>query len=127
MGKTKEIGELGIEIVELKEDLSDTEAAYMEDKKFLADLDKNCAARKAEWEVVVATRADELAALAETIKILNDDDALDLFKKTLPTPSASFMQIRASQMQVRKGALSLIRGASAKRANSRHSTIRSHR
>lgn len=27
------------------------------------------------------TRAEELLALAETIKILNDDDALDLFKK----------------------------------------------
>jgi hypothetical protein len=86
----------------------------------LADLDKNCAARTAEWEVVVKTRADELAALAETIKILNDDDALDLFKKTLPSPSASFMQIRASQLQLRKGALSVIQGAAGKRANSRH-------
>merc|ERR1719421_2084698 len=81
--KTKQIGELGIEIVELKEDLSDTEAAYMEDKKFLADLEKNCATRTAEWEVVVATRTQELAALADTIKILNDDDALELFKKFL--------------------------------------------
>ena len=30
------------------------------------------------------TRADELAALAMTIKVLNDDDALELFKTTLP-------------------------------------------
>merc|ERR1719191_2600824 len=29
----------------------------------------------------------ELVAIQETIKILNDDDALDLFKKTLPSPS----------------------------------------
>ena len=34
-------------------------------------------------------RAEELVALADTIKILNDDDALDLFKKTLPSASSS--------------------------------------
>jgi hypothetical protein len=118
--KTTQIGELGIQIVELKEDLSDTEAAYMEDKKFLADLETNCATKTAEWEVVVKTRSDELAALAETIKILNDDDALELFKKTLPSPSASLMQVRVSNAQVRKSALAVIRGARAERANSRH-------
>merc|ERR1740138_1625865 len=94
--KTTQIGELGIEIVELKEDLSDTEAAYMEDKKFLADLEKNCETKTKEWEVVVETRTTELAALADTIKLLNDDDALELFKKTLPSPSASFMQVHVS-------------------------------
>merc|ERR1712151_72888 len=31
--------------------------------------------------------SEELLALADTIKILNDDDSLELFKKTLPTPS----------------------------------------
>ena len=34
------------------------------------------------------TRADELVALAMTIKDLNDDDALELFKTTLPTAKA---------------------------------------
>merc|ERR1719335_1905182 len=118
--KTTQIGELGIQIVDLKEDLSDTEAAYMEDKQFLADLEKNCATKTAEWEVVVATRTQELAALADTIKILNDDDALKLFKKTLPSASASFMQVHKSNAQMRKAALALVRGARAQRASSRH-------
>merc|ERR1719392_37037 len=100
--KTKQIGELGIQIVELKEDLSDTEAAYMEDKQFLADLEKNCATKTAEWEVVVTTRTQELAALADTIKILNDDDALELFKKTLPSASASLMQVGGTRGNMRK-------------------------
>ena len=30
------------------------------------------------------TRTEELLALADTIKMLNDDDALELFKKILP-------------------------------------------
>merc|ERR1719161_3095520 len=118
--KTKEIGDLGIQIVEMKEDLSDTEIAYGEDKQFLADLEKNCATKTAEYEVVVKTRSDELAALADTIKILNDDDALELFKKTLPSPSASFMQVHTTEAQLRRSALAVVRGERAKRLNMRH-------
>jgi hypothetical protein len=109
--KTKSIGELGVDIVEKKNDLTETEAAYTEDKKYLADLDSNCAEKTAEWQVVVTTRAQELAALADTIKILNDDDALELFKKTLPSPSASLMQVRAGAADSRFRAVSLIRKA----------------
>merc|ERR1719487_2757591 len=105
--KTKKIGELGIEIVEMKEDLSDTEKAFEEDKKFLADLEKNCATKTAEWEVVVKTRADELAALADTIKLLNDDDALELFKKTLP--SASFLQLQVTNKDILRAARAALR------------------
>merc|ERR1719446_1340876 len=82
--KIKLIGELGVSIVEMKEDLDDTAKGLEEDKKFLADLEKNCAKKTAEWDVRVKTRGEELAALSDTIKILNDDDALELFKKTLP-------------------------------------------
>merc|ERR1719199_1952077 len=84
-------GELSVKIVQMKNDLGDTEEALIEDKAFLKDLDKNCATKKAEWEEIVNTRAEELLALADTIKVLNDDDALELFKKTLPGASASFV------------------------------------
>merc|ERR1719321_2500261 len=39
--KLTRIGELGVEIVNMKEDLDDTLKALEEDKKFLADLKKN--------------------------------------------------------------------------------------
>merc|ERR1719454_1521657 len=45
-------------------------------------------------------RAEEILAISETIKILNDDDALDLFKKTLPSPSLLQTQIAAKQVRV---------------------------
>merc|ERR1719389_1332432 len=83
--KIKRIGELGIEIVNLKEDLDDTTASFMDDKKFLADLEKNCELKKKEWAERQKTRQEELLAIADTIKILNDDDALELFKKTIPS------------------------------------------
>merc|ERR1712061_197055 len=46
-------------------------------------------------------RAEETVALADTIKVLNDDDALDLFKKTLPSASSSFLQVRESSAAMR--------------------------
>merc|ERR1719247_2915167 len=52
-------------------------------------------------------RSMELVAIQETIKILNDDDALDLFKKTLPSPSLLQMSRRAGD--VRKEALALVK------------------
>jgi len=54
-------------------------------------------------------RTQELAALADTIKILNDDDALELFKKTLPGAS-SFVQIQVSQKTTRNRVLAIIDG-----------------
>jgi len=87
----------------MAEDLDDTKKSLAEDKKFLADMDKNCKTKKEEYQVVKKSRAEELVALADTIRILNDDDALDLFKKTLPTPA--LLQTTVSSQQVRQQAL----------------------
>jgi len=115
--KTQQIGELGVEIVQMKEDLSDTQAALLEDKKYLADLETSCATKKGEWEERSKTRAEELVALADTIKILNDDDALDLFKSTLPGSSASLLQVRATAVAQRSRALAMVRTARASAAS----------
>jgi len=87
----------------MKNDLTDTEEALIEDTKFLADLKENCATKTKEWDEIVKSRAAELVALADTIKILNDDDALELFKKTLP--SASLLQVGLRDAAVRERAL----------------------
>merc|ERR1712079_281753 len=101
-------GNLGVQIAQMKNDLGDTEEALAANKEFLANLEKNCEIKKKEWEVVVKTRAEELAALADTIKILNDDDALELFKKTLPSAS-SLMQIQVSAHATRKRVLTMLK------------------
>merc|ERR1719440_2419435 len=89
--KLVRLGEAGVELVNLKEDLDDTATSLGEDKKFLADLEKNCELKKKEWAERCKMRQMEITGLAETIKILNDDDALELFKKTVP--SASLLQV----------------------------------
>merc|ERR1719352_1635919 len=80
--KSKRVGELGVSIAEMKNDLDDTAAALLEDKKFLANMDETCAAKRKEWGEITKARGEEIVAIGETIKILNDDDALELFKKT---------------------------------------------
>jgi len=106
--KTQQIGELGVSIVMMKEDLADTQETLGEDKTFLAELEKSCATKTSEWEERSKTRAEELVALADTIKVLNDDDALELFKKTLPSASASLLQVGAGQ---RSSAITTLRKA----------------
>jgi len=100
--KTKQIGELGVQIVQMKDDLSDTQEALAQDQQYLADLEKSCSTKTGEWEERQKTRADELVALADTIKVLNDDDALELFKKTLPGASSSFVQMVSSVARVHR-------------------------
>jgi len=97
--------------VQMKNDLGDTAAALAEDKKFLADREKNCDKKAGEWATIVETRNLELTALADTIKVLNDDDALELFKKALPAASASFVQMKVTSATTRAQALSAIRAA----------------
>merc|ERR1740117_922050 len=117
--KTSAIGELGVQIVQMKEDLSDSEESLLEDKKFLADLSKNCATKEKEWAIICKTRSEELLALADTIKMLNDDDALELFKKTLPGSSASFMQLTVSSASMRTQALALLEAAKSDKKGDR--------
>merc|ERR1719235_1858477 len=104
--KTARIGELGVELVTLKEDLDDTTKSLAEDEAFLKDLEKNCATKEDEWAARQKIRAEELLALADTIKILNDDDALDLFKKTLPAPS--LMQLNTNSQSLKLKAIAAL-------------------
>jgi len=107
--KTSRIGELGVELVTLKEDLDDTSKSLMEDEAFLKDLAKNCKSKEAEWATRQTVRAEELLAIADTIKLLNDDDALELFKKTLPTPS--LLQFKTSGRAAKAQAVAALQQA----------------
>jgi len=108
--KSVKVGELAVSIVTMKNDLTETEAALIADKKFIADLSQSCKTKEAEMDERVKTRSEELVAIQETIKILNDDDALELFKKTLPGADAgSLLQVRADSGKFRLKALAMVR------------------
>jgi FtsZ-binding cell division protein ZapB len=112
--KSVRVGQLAVEISQMQNDHEDTEKGLTEDKKFLRDLDGNCAAQAKEWDERSKTRSEEVLAIADSIKLLNDDDALELFKKTLPTTSSSFVQMSANENIMRERSLSILRAASKK-------------
>jgi len=94
----------------LKEDLES-------DEKDLSDLNTSCATKEKEKMEREATVQDELLAISDTIKILNSDETLELFKKTLPS-SASFLQSANPSTIVRqKRALAAIRAMSHKESS----------
>merc|ERR1719444_113252 len=108
--KLQQSSEKAVKLVQAKNDLKDTQDGLAEDKKFLAELAKGCKTKEAEWDVVVKTRSEEMLALSETIKILNDDDALELFKRTLPSAS-SFVQVQVTTNAQKVRALTAVQTA----------------
>merc|ERR1712129_613850 len=105
------IGDLGVEIASMENDLEDTQQSLAEDAKFIEELAKNCKKKKKEWAGIQKLRQEELVALSDTIKILNDDDALELFKKTLPSSASSFIQIQVKASVARSRALAAVQRA----------------
>merc|ERR1719460_2152240 len=81
--KTQRSGTLAVTITTTKGDIKDTTSEMDDTQAFLANLKVECAEKKKEWAVRCQIRAEEVAAISAAIKVLNDDDALDLFKKTL--------------------------------------------
>merc|ERR1712194_586618 len=80
----------------------------MGDQKFKAELKTNCATKSKEWETIQKVRSEELLAISETITVINDDDAMELFKKTLPSASMSLMQVDQTMSSMRARALAAL-------------------
>jgi len=114
MEKLDRLGDLSMEIAEMKNDKTDTARSLVKDKAFAADLEKNCASKQAVYDEEKKARAEEVVALADTINILNSDDALELFKKTLPSASASFLQLEATADSMRDQARDLVQQVRSK-------------
>merc|ERR1719253_2321044 len=108
--KTERTGKSAVDIVNAKNDLEDAQEALADDTNYLAELKKTCSEQAALFEQIKETRSQELAAIGATVKILNDDDALDLFKKTLSLTQTAFLQTN-TQESVRARARVLIKAA----------------
>merc|ERR1719235_59451 len=82
-------GELAVSVVQTKDALEDAGEEAAETTKFLSTLEEDCATKEKEMAERTKMRNMEITAISEAIGILNDDDALDVFKKALPS---SFVQ-----------------------------------
>merc|ERR1719443_2335845 len=85
--KSARAGQVAVEVAEAKADFEKTTASVDDDADFRRNLAGACATKQKEWDERQKLRSQEVAAISETIKMLNSDDALELFKKTLPAPA----------------------------------------
>jgi uncharacterized coiled-coil protein SlyX len=81
--KTQELADTVESNEAAKQNKADTEAALAADTKFLEDLKVRCKNADEEFEMRTKARAEELQAVAETIALLNSDEAHEMFGKTL--------------------------------------------
>merc|ERR1719262_388702 len=83
--KTGRSGEVAVSAVQTKDSLEDTTEELADVEKFIAQLASECSTKEAEMAETCKIRAEEVKAISEAISILNDDDALDVFKKARPS------------------------------------------
>lgn len=96
--KKARVADQKLSLATSEEDLEDTKSALASDTAFAGDLAQSCADKTAQWEERQQTRGQEIEAISEAIRILNEDDSRDLFKKTLPSPSFVQMSMRTSMV-----------------------------
>merc|ERR1719456_1688695 len=106
--KTARSGAVAVETVQAKADLESTTKAVAEDTDFKANLKKNCATKQKEWDERCKLRAQEVEAISDTIELLNGDDALELFKKTMPSAASAFIQTATATRSQLRSARALI-------------------
>jgi len=107
-------------VAEGKEDLGQTEAKLIEDKTFLANLDKMCAGADTAFEKRKASRLEEIKAVGETIEILTGDEARDAMSGTY-----NFLQVSSADKS-RKQAADILRQVAKKTHNVDISFLASH-
>jgi len=101
--KMQRAGELGVSIVQTKGEVKNTESSIDEDTKMKNSLIDTCTKKTQEFEVATKSSADEISAVSETIKVLNDDDSLELFKKSITSPA--FLQTSTrSRLKMKRAA-----------------------
>jgi len=82
--------------------LATAEQEKADAEEFLEKLLKMCADKAKEYDTRVMLRANEEAAIAEAISILNSDAAFATFGKVDATSVPTFLQVRASKQHARK-------------------------
>jgi len=107
--KTQELAQTDEDLANAKHDKELTTKALETDQAFLVDLEGKCTNAAAEFTERSKSRATEIAAVGDALKILTDDAARDLFSSTL-----SFVQTSQRQQSKQKAAAKLLQAAAAR-------------
>jgi predicted nucleic acid-binding Zn-ribbon protein len=121
--KAKRSGSLALSLSEDKDSLEDTSIELANAEKYLQSLKDQCKQRQEDRNMRTKMRNDEIVAIGEAVKILTDDDALETFKKAVPS---SLLQSRPRRSTY-DAAMLLQRGAHKRVVRGSSRIQRSHR
>merc|ERR1719386_295218 len=113
-------GELAVSVVQTQDALEYANEEAADTQKFAATLEKDCATKEQENAERTKMRNMEVSAISEAIGILNDDDALDVFKKALPSSfvqTVGFLQQSNTKASGPHKAQAILAGVAAKTKN----------
>eukprot|EP00928_Gymnodinium_smaydae_P052426 TRINITY_DN362_c2_g1_i1.p1 TRINITY_DN362_c2_g1~~TRINITY_DN362_c2_g1_i1.p1 ORF type:complete len:721 (-),score=239.42 TRINITY_DN362_c2_g1_i1:51-2108(-) len=105
-----DLAEYGEQHAQAAQELEDTQNQLGLDTTFLANLKSKCSESASEYDARVKSRLEEIAAVQDTIGILNSDESFDLFDKSVNSP-ASFLQtseVSGEEMQARRSRAALV-------------------
>jgi len=109
----QDLAELGQQNAEAMKELEDTQEQLALDQTFLATLNKKCANSDEQFEARVKARLAEIAAVEDTIQILNSDTSFEAFDKGVN----SFLQVNAEDQNKRNRVVAILRNAAAHSKN----------
>merc|ERR1719335_1183903 len=111
-------GDLAVSAVQTQDALEDTQSELEETQKFIGQLETECATKEKAWAEKCKLRASEVEAISEAISILNDDNALDVFKKAVPSAllqdQVGFWQKSSQAASAAQKAQTILASASSK-------------
>jgi len=119
--KMSRAGEIAVAVVQSQDALEDANEEAADNTAFLATLEKDCADKTKDQAERDKLRSQEIAAISEAIGILNDDDALDVFKKALPSSfvQTNFLQRGDSKASKSRKAQAILAGVAGKAKDAR--------
>merc|ERR1719281_281249 len=109
----QDLAELGEQNAEAMKELGDTQEQLGLDQTFLATLKKKCAGSDEKFEARVKARLAEIAAVEDTIEILNSDTSFEAFDKSVN----SFLQVNSEEQNKRNRVVSVLRKAASASQN----------
>lgn len=95
--KTSRIGELSVDMVNKQQAIDSSAKKLQDDSKLLADTKETCDQQEEDWQARSQSRADEMHAIQETLSLLGDDQAREVFRKAMPASAPSFLQVSESE------------------------------
>ena len=90
-----------LKVESLKGDLAETKRSLAADETLADKLAQNWDNQSSEWDERWRSRAEDLLAINETIKLLNDDDALELLQTTRTNPSSVQVHRSATEYEAK--------------------------